>query len=322
MRSLLVTPSVGADDMLVDAADWAEISALFKADGTISREDLARAIFRSASIREVRARQIAEDAFTEIADRVVSCGTGTSDLNRYPFRLDAGQTLLSLKRPFRTTSNFGLLYWFLLFVTRAEMDAKERILASVDPTKAFEQLCGDVLGAFWGGTTNYSGSIVMGTSSKPTKTVQNFQSKIQQLCEKLAEGAGWRAGGIAPGAGDAKLDVVAWKRFADKRQGALVGFAQCKTGVHWKDHLTKLKPRTFCLRFMQRPLVIAPLRLYMVPNRIVSHRWEEHTSDGGLLLDRCRLVQYGGAIAAPTLHSCKKWLMAAYKRQKSGRVTS
>jgi hypothetical protein len=322
MRNLLLIPSPGSDVIQVDAADWAEITALFRKDGIVSRQDLSRALHRRSGIRESRAQQLADDAFNELADRVESCGAGRSEVNRYPFSLDSGQSLLSLRKPFRINSNFGLLYWFLLFVTRADMSAENRTLDNTDPTKVFEQLCADVLRTFWGGDSKFSGSMIVGTAIPGNGGVSQFKDKIAELCKHIGEGNGWKLGAKAPGGGDAKLDVAAWKRFADKRQGGLIGFAQCKTGIHWKEHLTKLKPETYCRSFMQQPLVIAPLRLYMVPNRIVFHKWEEHTSDGGLLMDRCRILQYGGSISPATLRRCKKWTRAAYKRQKSGRVTS
>jgi hypothetical protein len=322
MRNLTLVPSPMSEDVLVDAADWAEISAVFKRDGNVSREDLTRALHRKSGIKEASAQRVAQDAFSELSDRISSCGNSRLELNKYPFKLDANQSLLSVRRPFRLNSNFGLLYWFLLFVTRADMSSKKRVLAGVDPTTVFEQLCADVLRSFWGGDTAFSGSMVVGTSAERVATVSRFKTTIADLCQNLGEGIGWKQGAKPPGGGDGRLDIAAWKKFADNRQGNLFGFAQCKTGVHWREHLTKLQPRTYCNRFMQKQPAIVPLRLYMVPNRIVFHRWEEHTDDGGLLMDRCRLVQYGSNIQSSTLKRCKAWLRAAYDRQKSRRVTS
>ncbi|HXL25104.1 MAG TPA: hypothetical protein VN952_00395 [Chthoniobacterales bacterium] len=319
MRSLLLAPPLRADDVVVEAADLAEVTALFQADGNVSREDLARALHRRSGATEEHARRVAEDAFNELSDRLESCGAGKSELNRYPFSLSFGSTLLSLRRPFRLNSNFGLLYWFLLFVTRADMSASARTLDHTDPTTVFERLCAEVLCEFWGGVSEYSGAMVVGTASARGKA--DFKEKIVELCQKIGEGNGWRLGAVSPGAGDAKLDLAAWKRFADKRQGGLLGFAQCKTGIHWKDHLTKLRPETFCRRFFQQIPTVLPMRLYMVPNRIVSQRWEEHSLDGGLLMDRCRILQYGSSISPATLRQCKRWVHAAYRRQKSRRVT-
>jgi hypothetical protein len=315
MRNLLITPAPRSDDIAVEAADWAEINALFKASRIVSSEDLAGALFREGTVGKNRSRVISGDAFNELADRSQSCGV--AEHNRYPFELDSTGTLLSLRQAFRLNSNFGLLYWFLLFISRADMSSRERTLAGIDPTKVFEQVCADVLADFWGGRSAFSGAMVVGTTSAN----RQFQSRIDNLCASIGVGIGWKPGAKAPGGGDAKVDVAAWRRFADNRQGGLVGFAQCKTGVHWKDHLTKLRPETFCFRFFREQPLVIPLRLYMVPHRIVSHRWDEHTTEGGVLLDRSRVLQYAGSISPHTLMLCKKWLQAAYRRQRSHRVT-
>ena len=121
-----------------------------------------------------------------------------------------------------------------------------------------------------------------------------------------------------PGAGDGKLDVVVWRVFPDRRAGGLFGFGQCKTGIHWKTHLTKLEPREFCRRYFQQPLIIDPVRVYMVPHRVNGSDWDHHTGEGGLLFDRCRLVQYGYDVSSEVLNECRDWLNAALDQQKKG----
>ena len=114
-----------------------------------------------------------------------------------------------------------------------------------------------------------------------------------------------------PQSGDRKLDVAVWRRFADNREGGLVGFAQCKTGTHWRDYLTELRPESFCRMFMASPLILDPLRIFMVPCRISRDRWEEDSSRGGLLFDRCRIVQFGDTLSGPVATQCQTWLEAA-----------
>jgi hypothetical protein len=144
----------------------------------------------------------------------------------------------------------------------------------------------------------------------------SFKAKINALCTTLSEGGGWRDGALAPGGGDGKLDVVAWRRFQDGRQGSLVGFAQCKTGVRWDEHLTKLQPQAFCRKFMKQPLTLEPVRIYMVPHRIGLHVWEDHTNNGGLLFDRCRIVQYATSIDPLVITAARTWLEAVIARQQ------
>src|SRR5579871_1315046 len=101
-----------SDDRVVENADWVEIKTLFHSDGTVSREDLARALYRAAyeeepsasdelaeedadhthyraeTYSEQRAREMAEDVFRELEDRERSCaGAPDSSPNSYPFEL-------------------------------------------------------------------------------------------------------------------------------------------------------------------------------------------------------------------------------------------
>ena len=91
-----------------------------------------------------------------------------------------------------------------------------------------------------------------------------------------------------------------------------------KTGIHWKDSLEKLVPRNFCRNYFETPLILDPVRVYMVPHRVDGAAWDTHSGAGGLLLDRCRLVQYGYDISKNVFGNCKVWLDAALKRQRQG----
>jgi hypothetical protein len=329
MSSLLYVGS--GDDEIVEHADWVETSSLFRADGNISQEDLARAINVDRSVPQQKARQVAQDAFDELADRVDSCGSNEHPkVSCYPFELIDGNTILQKKPSDAANPDAGLLYLFLLALSRSDMSSKARKKSVLDPTKVFERLCADVLKEFWGGESDHSDCLVFGTAkvaaakakaNPKTKTKAKAKSKapaanvfsqnIDHLCLLLQEGVGWKGGARSPGAGDGKLDAVVYRRFRDKRPGGLVGFAQCKTGIHWREHLPKLQPRGFCGNYMISPLLVEPMRIYMVPHRIVASRWEEDTRAGGLLFDRCRIVHYGNSIKPETLNDCRIWLAEA-----------
>lgn len=320
MRDLLTVPSPDTEDAVVDIADWAELSAFLGTVRAVSREDIVRALYRTYSLPEAAARTKAGDVFNELVDRVNCCRRrgAKKSAAAYPFRVETNQAVLSVRpRPSRSR-NYGLIYLFLLAISRANMDSRNRVLAGIDPTKVFERMCADVLATFWGGHSDVSGAMVFGTAGRNMTT---FRAKIKDLCDRLKEGAGWRPDATPPGAGDGKLDVVAWRRFSDDRQGSLVGFAQCKTGVHWRQHLTKLQPEVFCRRFMQRTLVLHPVRLYMVPHRVERRHWETHTGEGGILFDRCRVVQYAQGVSAAVVRDCHGWLREALRLQKERRFT-
>lgn len=330
MQNLLGLPSPKEDDALVKMADWVELTALLNANRTASKEDLKKALLREPDPSEdgtfqtrrstdERIEATVSDVFKELEDRILSCGNSEPQKPSYPFLLDKTLSVLTMRLNDIDSSN--LLYLFLLAVTRSDMSAKVRVQEKVDPTKVFEQLCADVLRCFWGGSSLHSDAMVFGTARSKTVYEKKFQTNINKLSEMLKEGDGWKDGSKAPGGGDGRLDIVVWRRFKDQRHGGLVGFAQCKTGDHWTDHLTKLTPRTFLDKYMKTALAIDPLRLYLVPCRVSRHRWREYTLDGGLLLDRCRIVQYADNIDTATQAACRKWLHATVALQQSKKAT-
>ncbi len=319
VTNLLSVPSPNADDSLVALADWVEIKALLADDRNASQEDLTRALEQAHSMDEEDAKALAGDVFKELLDRHHSCVPllEKGRQREYPFALNPTATLLSLRAKFGPKTKAGLLYIFLLVTSRADMDT-QRKLKGLDPAILFEQLCADILLNFWGGRTGRSGALVFGTARTKTENDKKFQVNIDHLCATLKEGRGLKAKAKAPGGGDGKLDIVVWRIFSDGRAGGMVGFGQCKTGIHWKDHLTKLVPRNFCRDYFEQPLILDPMRVYMVPHRVDGAAWDAHTGAGGLLMDRCRLVEYGYEISKDVFGNCKVWLDAALERQLQG----
>lgn len=310
MKSLLEVTS--GDDAITEHADWLELRALFEKDGNVAQEDLVRAIVQRGGATEDRARQMAQDVFVEIEDRVVACdGGGKSAV--YPYKLDRRRNLLIRKSRQQSIQRRELLYLFLLVTARADMGAMARRLAKRDATAIFERIGAEVLRSFWGPRSNFSGGRVFGTASKG---LGSFDAKIEGLCADIGEGNGWKQTALSPGAGDGGLDAIAWRRFADGRPGGLVGFAQCKTGDHWRQHRPRLQPRAFCGDYMLQPLILDPWKIFMVPHRIERRRWDSDSRHGGLMFDRCRLVQYGQTISASLLDDCRVWLNAALHRER------
>ncbi len=317
MRSLLDVP--GNDEDLVGLADWAETACLFKADGTISQEDLAREVVRAGDFREEKARLLAQGAFAELADRMQSIGTQTASHASYPFSLVGDNDVLELSAHPAEDDSIGIVYLFLLGVTRASMDSQFRVHAGIDPTKVFERLCADALLTFWGGRAECAESFIVGTSRSDAATPR-FPDVVTELCRRLGEGEGWAPHAHSPRAGDGGLDIAVWRRFRDSRPSALVGFAQCKTGDHWRDYLGQRRPRAFVRKHMLRPLRLDPIRVFMVPCRINIVSWNDHVDeDDGILFDRCRITQYSCSVAASTLSDCRKWLRQVIRREGQGR---
>ncbi len=303
----------GGDAQSVDFADWAELTTLFSRDGNTSREDLACAIRRPGFVGQNRARQFAEEAFDELADRERTLGFSSSGRRRiYPFKLTDGGEVLQSTFSGINKERDGLAYLFMLAISRWPMHSSKRKLKSVDPTATFERLCAHALQSYLGANDSASNGLTLGTSSGRSRI--KFPSIVNSLCTGLREGIGWKADAISPGSGDGGLDIAVWKQFCDDREGRIVAFAQCKTGIHWEMDLGKLTPRAFCRNYFQRDLVLEPIPVYMVPNRIVARDWRRHTDQcRGIILDRCRISQFAPDTRLAPMSECRTWLKEALK---------
>lgn len=306
------------DDQVTEHADWVELQASFNADGSVSREDLARAINRVGQRTDDTARDLADLAFEELADREATLSCMQPLALQYPFRLTSRSQVLQWVPRRSARAIHGIAYMFLLGVTRHSMDARRRVHDGIDPTYVFEQLCSEVLLHFWGGPNDRCGTVVIGTSGRKNGH-RKFPASIDSLCGSMKEGGGWKADARSPKGGDGGLDLAVWRRFADGRAGGLVGFAQCKTGIHWRRDLGKLSPRAFCSNYMKAPLLLDPQALYMIPCRVSQDRWEHDTRNASaILFDRCRLVEYGDLISRKTFAEAKTWLAGALRDQGVG----
>ena len=202
-----------------------------------------------------------------------------------------------------------ITYMFLLTATRHSMASTKRVRVGVDPTKVFEKICSNVLHTFWGGDDR---CFVHHIGTGSDRAAATFPDSIKSLCKNLSEGGTWKHGARSPGAGDGGVDLVVWRAFRDARPGNLVGFAQCKTGVHWRQHLGRLRPAGFCGNFMTEPLILEPRAIFMVPSRILHSVWDARMRESGaMLFDRCRIVEYSGLVDGTTLSEAKAWLDAA-----------
>src|SRR4029077_6469280 len=90
----------------------------------------------------------------------------------------------------------------------------------------------------------------------------------------------------------------------DQRCGQLIGFGQCKTGTHWKNQLFELQPTGFYDKWVHTSAVVKPVRLMFLASRVRNHEWFDLGVDGGLLFDRCRILDF--APPMPALRS--KWV--------------
>jgi hypothetical protein len=218
------------------------------------------------------------DSLHEIDRRYRMCGA------KYPFRVERHGYLVTLNssvdEPIRE------IYTFLLFATRLDMKS-HRIQNDIDGALLFEELSEYIGKNYFGERAE---SYLFGTASGEN----NFNKKIISLAKRMGEGGDFKnRDETSPNINkDDGLDVVVWKSFSDGSCGKLIGFGQCKTGTHWKNYLTILQPDSFCKKWFRDQPTVNPVRLFFISESILRNRWYEHASEGGILFDRCRIMDY------------------------------
>ena len=240
-----------------------------------------------------------EEAYEEIERRQEACGDG------YPFV--TGYQGLTLQATQDVRNSRHIIYKYLLLATRLDMNM-HRSHENVDGTKVLEELSAEVARVYFGERAK---SLVFGTGSSSA----SFSSKVDDLCLQLKEGGGFvtNPGPRRTRARDGKLDVVAWKPFTDEMPGKLIGFGQCKTGTHYENELTQLRPDAFRDKWLRSPLVVLPIRMFFIAEAL-DFSYDNRSlfsSDAGLLFDRCRIIDFCDGVDAGVLAKIGEWTEAA-----------
>jgi hypothetical protein len=218
------------------------------------------------------------DAVNEIDRRFGFCGS------RYPFKVEAKGHVITVNP--RVDEVVREVYAFLLFATRLDMK-ENRKQNNIDGALLFEELSEYVGKYYFGERTE---SFLFGTACSES----NFETKIKFLIKQLGEGGSFKnRNQTSPNTNkDDDLDVVVWKSFSDGSPGKLIGFGQCKTGTYWKNELKIMQPLSFCSKWFCDMPAVHPLRLFFISESILRNRWYEHSLEGGVLFDRCRIMDY------------------------------
>ena len=283
-----------------ELADFAELSAW--QEGSFSLTALSRILGQldendpSAGVSiDDPVGNAAEAAYAELEQRAETCG------HAYPFVLARSAQTLSF--PAATANDKHIIYQYLLLATRLNMDLN-RVRAGIDGTRLFEELAAEIARIYLGDRAQ---SFVFGTASQQP----GFRSRVDDLCRQLGEGGGFidRSGGRLT-ARDGKLDVVAWKPFADGRPGKLILFGQCKTGTSYRDTLAQLQPEAFCKKWVRDPLDLAPVRAFFIAEALPLSLWHDTVVDAGLLFDRCRIIDFADSVNSTVLRRLTAWTTA------------
>ena len=287
-----------------ELADFAELTAW--QDGNASTVSLARPADRLAEndhsangvLEDEEAEPAIDDAFVELERRREGCGGA----HAYPFGIAAnGNVLRTVPGRWNTKR---LVYLYLLLATRLRMD-RNRLHAGLDGTQLFELLSAAVARGYLGARAD---SLVFGAAAGSAR----FADKIDDLCRRIGEGGGFaNRPGVSSHQRDGKLDAVAWKPFSDGSPGKLIVFGQCKTGTHYKDSLSQLQPDGFCRKWLRVSPVVNPVRAFFVSESLSRADWTGVGVDAGLMLDRCRMVDFCDDIDEATRQNIEKWTKAA-----------
>jgi len=288
-----------------DKADYVELQTLAAADGTYSLADFTADVRRSGSFELAdeddpdsdgtlvdpageESEALSNEVYSECDDRLVSCGGG------YPFEVEADYLM-------RKKDASRLPYTFMLLLSLLGNVAPD----GLDATKVFEDLAAEAARSYFGGALSTVGVYKFGAPRR--ETAAGFRDAIDGLCRELGEGNACRPHPTLRDQQDAKLDVVAWRRFPDRRAGQLIGFGQCATGKNWKDKLTELNAVGFCKSWLRDSPAVDPLTLFFVPFRLHRDSWLPLVNSAGIIFDRCRLAHHLVNADAGVLDLCQHW---------------
>ena len=287
-------PSAEAE--IHELADFVELTSW--GEGNISVVELSQLLGRSDEAdysrgvpEEDEADVWVDSAFAEVERRRDACS------GAYPFVLDhGGQSVRCEPRD----DDRHAIYMFLLLATRLNMK-EDRQHGGIDGTKIFEELGAEAARSYLGPRAE---SLVFGTSAD----ADGFASKVNDLCERIGEGDGFdNHFGGGEQTKDDGLDVVAWTPFSDEQQSKVIIFGQCKTGTNFRHHLTELQPSAFCSSWLRSQPVLMPTRTFFVAEALPRTAWGRIASKGGLLFDRCRIVDFSEAVRANVVEKIRTW---------------
>jgi hypothetical protein len=182
--------------------------------------------------------------------------------------------------------------------------------AGAHADRLFEELCRYAAEDYFGG--EHGRALHFGFPRRVLPA--HFPDALDELCAALGEGQGSnRKAPKVDDEKDAKLDIVVWRDFADRRRGKLIGFGQCATGRNeLQEKATEMLPAEFAKIWLQKSFLVDPIRMFFVPWRVEDDNWERLCVRGGILMDRCRIashtreLQPNGSHTAPTTENLAK----------------
>jgi len=72
----------------------------------------------------------------------------------------------------------------------------------------------------------------------------------------------------------------------------------------------KLQPEGFCAKWLQKRPAVLPVRLYFIADRVIDD-WYDRCVDGGIVFDRCRIVDHATNLSPALIQQIGVWVKAA-----------
>ena len=313
----LVSP-VASDDVTVKA-DFLELESFRVADKDVSLQDLTLELKRSGSIDAIgdpesaeyigdrgteMSQSLAEDTFSELEDRHRSCG---GDAREYPFIIDKRLLI-------RQDNAVDRVYIFLLLLSQFGIRAGPK---KTYGERIFEDLCRHAAEGYFGGKAHGASAENFGFPRRILP--KHFPKALDALAARVGD---FSPNDAAPGnkdQKDAKLDIVAWKSFPDRRPGKLLAFGQCAAGrADLASKIHEMQVASFCKSWLRDHPSVDPVRLFFVPWRVNSAEFRKTCIDGGIVFDRCRVSYFCADIDTNLRDQCRKWSEHVLKARLTG----
>jgi hypothetical protein len=300
------TPPTAASS--IDLAEWLELLALTRPNGTSSEADLQgllggaeddlAAYEGNEEEKDEELETTVQEVFDELDARAAWGGRG------YPFEILKENNVLRLRHGIPRFKCLAYLLSLLIsFLKRfKEKDVKD-VFPAYNQLEDLFQICGTIAAAGY-----IDGSSV--SFGFPRLDSSPFYQKLLSVSTSMGEGrpkTGWSPG-ASPKPKDAGVDVIAWRECPDRLPGQMYLLGQCATGNTWQTEKTpgvdyKDFHEYYWTNWPHSPLLSATLVPFDLRESVTqggyesieeAYSWERWTLTKrfGVVLDRFRLAHY------------------------------
>ncbi len=233
----------------------------------------------------------------------------------YPFRFEADGSRL------RAFSQCGDSYCLLLMLSMrgldGPVDASDQSLS--DARALFEDVCAYAAGVYLGVPSDALADSCWAFGWPRRDGPGSFGEALVALHDRLRESyREFAPPTSSPRAKDAKLDVIAWRTFPDRRPGKAILVGQCATGHrNWVDKVKELaEPRKWFEKHLGYSPHADPLRALFVPFALDhdDDEWRGLCFDAGIVFERLRIAYFAHSLPQELSADCQKVVSSLLKR--------